>query len=237
MIKCVICDLDDTLYNSTELSTHARRSAVRAMIDLGLPTTFEEAYQILEEVVEEYGSNYNSHFDQMLKRLNFESDKIKLYISAGMIAYHDVKYSSIRPFHDVIPTFIDLRKIEIKICILTDGEPLKQYEKILRLRLHQFLDDIIISDEVGIRKPNPKLFQIPLKRFQVQPNECIYVGDNYERDILPSIELGIYTCLIHRGGKHDQNPRYRDGKRPHYELNNLSSLISIIEKLNKMIES
>ncbi|MHA1649231.1 MAG: TIGR02253 family HAD-type hydrolase [Candidatus Helarchaeota archaeon] len=232
MIKLTIFDLDDTLFNSTELSTQARRNAVRAMIDLGLPATFEEAYQVLSEVVEEYGSNYGHHFDQMLKRLNVESDKLKLYVSAGMIAYHDVKYANIRPFHDVIPTFIRLKKLEVKICILSDGDAIKQYEKILRLRLQDFLDDIIITEEVGIRKPNPKLFELPLKRAKVQPNEAIYIGDNYERDIVPCIKIGIKTVLIHRGGKYDQSNMKKRSPPPDYEIYNLNDLVSIIEKIN-----
>lgn len=233
MIKATVFDLDDTLYNSTELSTHARRSAIRAMNALGLPATFDEASQVLSEVVEEYGSNYNYHFDQMLKRLNVESSKMKLFIAAGMIAYHDVKFASMRPFHDVIPTFIELRKSEIKICVLSDGNAIKQYEKILRLRLQDFLDDTIISEEVGIRKPNPKLFELPLQRFKIKPQECIYIGDNYERDIIPCKRLGIWTVLIHRGGKHDQ-PSFSDKETaPDYELSNLKDLISIIKEVNQ----
>ncbi|MHA1264850.1 MAG: TIGR02253 family HAD-type hydrolase [Candidatus Helarchaeota archaeon] len=231
MIQGIIFDLDDTLYNSTELSAHARRSAIRAMIDLGLPASFDEAYQILSEVVEEYGSNYNYHFDQMLKRLNVEPSRMKIFISAGMIAYHDVKFTNIRPFKDVVPAFIELKKLEIKICLLTDGEALKQYEKILRLRLHDFLDEIIISEEVGIRKPNPKLFQLPLERFNIQPNEAIYVGDNYERDIIPCMRLGIRTALIHRGGKYDQTkPVFSQGP-PDFELKDLMELIPILKNL------
>lgn len=230
MIKATIFDLDDTLYNSTELSTHARRSAIRALIDLGLPATFEEASQVLSEVVEEFGSNYNYHFDQMLKRLGAFSS---LYVAAGMIAYHDVKFANIRPFHDVIPTLIELRKLDVKICILSDGDTLKQYEKILRLRLQDFLDDIIISEEVGIRKPNPKLFELPLQRLNIQPEEAIYIGDNYERDIIPCIKLGIKTVYIHRGGKHDRAISEEDKIPPDYDISNLTDLISIIKKSNK----
>lgn len=232
MIKATIFDLDDTLYNSTELSTHARRSAIRAMIDLGLQSTFDDAYQVLSEVVAEYGSNYNYHFDQMLKRLDVEPAKMKLFIAAGMIAYHDIKITNIRPFHDVVPTLIELRKLEVKICILTDGGALKQYEKILRMRLQDFLDEIIISEEVGIRKPNPKLFELPLKRFNIKPAEAIYVGDNYKSDLLPCMELGIHTVLIHRGGKYDRESSETKHNPPEYDISDLTKLISIIEELN-----
>ncbi len=232
MIKATIFDLDDTLFDSTELSSQARRNAIRAMIGVGLPASFDEAHQVLSEVVKDYGSNYSFHFDQMLKRLSVESSKMKFFVSAGMIGYHDVKYANIRPFTDVVPTFLELKKLEVKICILSDGDALKQYEKILRLRLQDFLDDIIITEEVGIRKPNPKLYKLALERFHLKPNQAIYVGDNYQRDIIPSRELGIHTVLIHRGGKYDQTALIDKQKLPEYELDNLKDLIPIIKKIN-----
>ncbi len=230
MIKATIFDLDDTLFDSTDLSTHARRAAVRAMLGLGLPATFDEAYQVLTEVVKEYGSNYNNHFDQMLKRLGHYS---KVYVTAGMIAYHDVKFASIRPFFDVVPTFIELKKLEVKICVLTDGDALKQYEKILRLRIQDFLDDIVITEEVGMRKPNPKLFELALNRLNVKTTETIYIGDNYERDIVPCIELGIRTVLVHKGGKYDKGQFGKKQKPPDYQLKNLKDLIPIIKEINQ----
>ncbi|MFX1297019.1 MAG: TIGR02253 family HAD-type hydrolase [Promethearchaeota archaeon] len=233
MIKTTIFDLDDTLFNSTELSTQARRSAIRAMVDLGLPMSFNKAYQVLQEVVKEYGSNYDKHFDQMLKRVKIKSSKMKLYVSAGIIAYHDTKYVNIRPFHDVIPTFIELKKLEIKICVLTDGDAIKQYEKILRLRLQNFLEDIIITEEVGIRKPNPKLFELALQRLNVKPDETIYIGDNYKRDIVPCMKLGILSVLVHRGGKHNHAYFKQDQNPPDYDLSDLTNLISIIKEMNK----
>jgi len=233
MIKATIFDLDDTLFDSTDLSTHARRAAVRAMLGLGLPITFDEAYQVLTEVIKEYGSNYNNHFDQMLKRLGHYS---KIYVTAGIIAYHDVKFASIRPFFDVVPTFIELKKLEVKICVLTDGDSLKQYEKILRLRIQDFLDDIVITEEVGMRKPNPKLFELALNRLNVKTTETIYIGDNYERDIVPCIELGIRTALIHRGGKYDKLGLEEEGTPPDYQLKNLKDLIPIIKELNSREE-
>jgi len=230
MIKATIFDLDDTLFDSTDLSTHARRAAVRAMLGLGLPITFDEAYQVLTEVIKEYGSNYNNHFDQMLKRLGHYS---KIYVTAGIIAYHDVKFASIRPFFDVVPTFIELKKLEVKICVLTDGDALKQYEKILRLRIQDFLDDIVITEEVGMRKPNPKLFELALNRLNVKTTETIYIGDNYERDIVPCFELGIRTVLVHKGGKYDKGQFGKKQKPPDYQLKNLKDLIPIIKEINQ----
>ena len=95
------------------------------------------------------------------------------------------KVKHFKPFKDVIKTLEKLKSLNIKTAIITDGSPKKQYEKILRLKIENLVDDIIISDEVAVRKPNPELFSYFLERYNCKPNEVIYVGDRLDKDIEP----------------------------------------------------
>ena len=56
---------------------------------------------------------------------------------------------------------------------------MKQAEKLVRLGLVPFLDPkaIFISDQVGISKPNPKLYAVALRELGLEPAEVMYVGD------------------------------------------------------------
>ena len=67
MIKGILFDLDDTLYNSSEFVEIARREAVNSMIDAGLNIEFEEAMDILNKIIKDKGSNYGKHFDDLVK--------------------------------------------------------------------------------------------------------------------------------------------------------------------------
>ena len=80
-----------------------------------------------------------------------------MLVAAVVIAYHRIKTRMIKPFQDVIPFLTKHRKSspDIKLGIITDGIPVKQFEKILRLGLKNFFNEIRISDEIGIRKTKP----------------------------------------------------------------------------------
>ncbi|GAE07704.1 HAD family hydrolase [Paenibacillus sp. JCM 10914] len=62
------------------------------------------------------------------------------------------------------------------------------------------LDQIVISSEVGIEKPDQAIFQLALERAGTTPEECLYVGDNYYDDVIGSERAGMQSCLINRFG-------------------------------------
>ncbi len=244
MINLVGFDLDDCLFDSTGLSHRARIKGIDAMINLGLNIEREKGIQILEEIVQEYGSNYSEHYNVFFRRINHLESSIETipyndqyrYIAAAVMAYHKEKIDKIKLYKDVRPCLKKLRKRGIKTAIATDGLPIKQYEKILRLEINDLIDFVAISDEIGIRKPNPKLFEYFLNKFGLKGKETVYIGDRLENDIRPAIENNIHAILIHRGGKYDLNVEKSsipEKWKPQYEISNLDQLLPIIDKLNK----
>jgi putative hydrolase of the HAD superfamily len=235
-IKLIGFDLDDCLFDSTGLSERARIKGIDAMIELGLHLDRKKAIKLLEEIVNEYGSNSSKHYDYFIRRLNrIENFSISFnqqykYIAAAVMAYHQEKIDSIELYDDVKSSLKKLRDMGIKSAIISDGIPIKQYEKILRLQIDELVDLIVITDEIGVRKPNPKLFEYFLEKFGVKGNETIYVGDNIEKDIIPAKKNGIYTIYIHRGGKYDKslhNLNLSDEDKPDYEINHLYEIFDI----------
>ena len=66
-MKCIFFDLDGTLFDTRKLVEQSRRNSVAAMIEAGLPGTEEEVYDSLLKIVEKTGSNYDRHFNELLK--------------------------------------------------------------------------------------------------------------------------------------------------------------------------
>jgi putative hydrolase of the HAD superfamily len=239
-VKLVGFDLDDCLFDSTGLSERARIKGIDAMIDLGLNFEREKAISLIREIVYEYGSNSSQHYDYFMRRLkelkilkNFNKYK---YIAAAVMAYHKEKIESISLYNDVEPCLKKLKKYDIKSAIISDGIPIKQYEKILRLNIHNLIDLVVISDEIGIRKPNPKLFTYCLEKFNLTGPETIYVGDNLDKDVVPSNQNDIFSVFIHRGGKYDtykSGTNIPENKKPDFEITNLMEIFPIIDQLNK----
>jgi putative hydrolase of the HAD superfamily len=243
-IKLIGFDLDDCLFDSTGLSYTARIRGIEAMINLGLKIDRQNAINIIEEIVKEYGSNYSEHYNLFIRRLNLlYSEKYNIpineqyrYVAAAVMAYHEEKVKFIKLYDDVEGCLLKLRKIGIKTAIISDGIPIKQYEKILRLNIDKLIDLIVISDEIGIKKPNPKLFDYCLKKVGVKGPEMIYVGDRIDKDIIPALLNNIHSVYIHRGRKYDTyetGEKIPENIRPEYEITNLKELFEIIEEINK----
>ncbi len=241
-IKLVAFDLDDTLFNSTDLSQQARIKGIDAMIDLGLNIDRGTAINILMEVVDEYGSNFSYHYNYFFRRLNHMDESFAISfdlkykcIAAAVMAYHKKKIDSIELYNDVKKVLETLKQENIKTAIITDGIIIKQYEKVFRLGIDHLIDLVVISDEIGIKKPNLELFKYCLRKAQVKSNETMYIGDRLDKDIKPALELGMVGVYIHRGGKHDfheDNVKKQQVITPDYEISDMGEILSIIEELN-----
>ncbi len=243
-IKLVGFDLDDCLFDSTGLSDRARIKGIEAMISLGLDIQRQKAIKILKEIVNEYGSNSSKHYNYFIRRLNQIDDDVEYisyndqykYIASAVMAYHAEKINSIKLYDDVEECLLKLKKKSIKTAIITDGIPIKQYEKILRLKIDILIDLVVISDEIGIKKPNPELFNYCLKKFGVNGSETIYVGDRIDKDIIPSNFNGIFSVYIHRGGKYDTykaDSKFKEELKPNFEITDLNQIFDIIDVINQ----
>ncbi len=242
-IKLIGFDLDDCLFDSTGLSEKARIKGLDAMINLGLNIDKKQAVRILKEIVKEYGSNSSKHYNYFIRRLNQMEDGIEYisyndgykFIAAAVMAYHAEKVNSITLYDDVEESLNKLKELSIKTAIITDGIPIKQYEKILRLKIDKLIDLVVISDEIGIKKPNPELFNYCLKKFGVIGRETIYVGDRIDKDIIPANLNHIYSIYLHRGGKYDTynaDLNIHGDLLPNYEISNLNELFNIIKEIS-----
>lgn len=210
-LRAVLFDIDDTLFSTTQFAKVARRNAVRAMVETGLDLPEEVVLKELEEVLTEFSSNYDHHFDQLLRRLRpkaLESVNPALIVAAGIAAYHDTKFRELKPFDDVIPLLQALRAAGVITGIITHGWTIKQAEKIVRLGLVPHLDRraVFISDQLGISKPNPKIYALALRDLGLQAAQAMYVGDSPSHDITPPKSLGMKAVWAKRASRFQPGP-------------------------------
>ena len=205
-LRTVLFDLDDTLFSTTAFATRARRNAVRAMIEAGLDLPEEDVLHELQETIAEFSSNYDHHFDQLLRRLRSRSQLERnpaLIVAAGVVAYHDTKFRELEPFDDVYPLLESLRAADVQAGVITHGLTTKQAEKLVRLGLLPYLDPraIFISDQIGISKPNPKLYAHALAELGREAREVMYVGDSPTHDVAPPQSVGMVAVWAKRAAK------------------------------------
>jgi len=206
-LDAIFFDVDDTLFSTSEFAARARRAACEAMVAVGLRLDVEEVEAELREVVAEFSSNYENHFDQLLRRIparTFKGVNRAILVAAGVKAYHDTKLTDLRPFPDAVHLLRDLAELDLIRGVITSGRTIKQAEKLLRLELYPYLTPtaIYISAQIGINKPNTKLWRRACSDLNLKPARCMYVGDRLQRDIDPANALGMVTVHLKRGGKH-----------------------------------
>lgn len=75
--------------------------------------------------------------------------------------------------------------------IITNGFKEVQQGKLSKSKIDHFFDTVTNSEMVGVKKPNPKIFNHALKIAKANPEESVMVGDNYEADILGALNIGL----------------------------------------------
>ena len=163
-LKAIFFDIDDTLFSTSDFAARARRAAVEAMRRVGLDYPRDYLLRELSEVVAEFSSNYGHHFNKLLLRIPasaYGGVNPAIIVAAGVVAYHETKFRELEPFADVRVVLQALAQTELVRGVITAGREVKQAEKLIRLDLYRYLTPyaLFISDQIGISKPNVKLYQ------------------------------------------------------------------------------
>ena len=119
-----------------------------------------------------------------------------------------------------------LKKLAQKYKIALISNTMSNQPKILlnEAGYNQYFDLIITSEELGIRKPNPKIFKKTLKELGVKPDEAVHVGDNVEADMYGALDSDITGIWIKTPGQ---------ALWTGYAINNICELPGFLEKINK----
>ena len=86
-----------------------------------------------------------------------------------------------------------------KIGLITDGRPIGQRNKIKALNLEKYINEIIVTDELGgveFRKPNTKAFELMQEKLKIPFEKMVYIGDNINKDFIAPEKLGMQTIYF-----------------------------------------
>ena len=232
-LRAVLFDVDDTLYSTTDFARRAREQSVRAMIAAGLALPFDEVMAELEEVVREFPSNFEAHYDSLLLRLPISASgqvNPAVIVASGVVAYHETKWRELSVSADALE---ELRRLaergDLVLGSVTSGVPVKQAEKLVRLGVLKYLapNAIFFAEQMGYSKHNAKLYSQVCRVLGLPPGECLCVGDHPVRDVDSPKRAGVLTALYRGGGKY---AREHGETEPDYVIQNFWDLLEIIER-------
>ncbi|MHA1991100.1 MAG: HAD family hydrolase [Candidatus Hodarchaeales archaeon] len=102
-------------------------------------------------------------------------------------------------YEGVLESLTALRKIGIKIVIISNGVDWTQKERLKKLDLFPLIDGLLTSEGVGFSKPHPAMFEEGMKILKMLKSNVWVVGDNPNADIKGAKNVGIASCLISNG--------------------------------------
>lgn len=105
-----------------------------------------------------------------------------------------------RPYDDVVPAFVGWREAGVRTAVLTNGVAEQQWRKLRALGVDQHVEFVVALDDLGVGKPDPRVFAEACRRFGVSPDQVVYVGDDVARDAVGASACGLTGVWLDRFG-------------------------------------
>lgn len=203
----------------------------------------------LEETLKEFGVKFNSDLLSNYREVN---SKIWLEFEQNLITAADLKVERFRRYFEVISMKGDPQKFsdrylinlskstkllaeaedivkhfygQKKISLITNGLTSVQKPRFKNSAIYPFINSIIISEELGISKPDAGIFEHAMRESNhIVKKTTIIIGDNLGSDIKGGLLFGIDTCWYNPANK-ENNTKIE----PTFEINSLSELTDIIK--------
>ena len=132
-------------------------------------------------------------------------------------------YKKLSTFPEVKEVLNNLKKNDYKLAILSNGTPALLNELVTSNNLDNIFDDIFSIEEAGIYKPNSKVYDLPIKKYQIQKHEVAFLSSN-TWDVSGGGNYGYSAIWVNRNKNFFDNLDYK----PKNEVENLKQLLNII---------
>ncbi len=205
----IVFDLDDTLYNEVDYLISAFHF-ISEKLDKGNKI----------EVFNKMYSLYKSKEDVF----HYLSQKYQIDKTSLLNDYR-THIPNIKPFDNVIDIFKEIKENKGKIAIITDGRKITQLNKIKSLGISNWIDKIIISEEIGTEKPNPLNYKAIETFFN--KDHYTYIADNIKKDFVTPNARGWMTIGLNNNGKNIhfcETNSVENNFLPQYAINSFSEL-------------
>ena len=133
-------------------------------------------------------------------------------------------YKVLSPYPEVKEVLKKLKVKEYKLAILSNGTPALLSELVKSSNLENIFDDLFSVEEVRIYKPDSKVYDMPIKKYQIKPDEVAFLSAN-TWDVSGGGNYGYKAIWVNRNNNIFDNLDYE----PKNEIKNLKQLIEVIQ--------
>jgi putative hydrolase of the HAD superfamily len=189
--KAIFFDQDNTLVNSSEVGKVSYFKALSVFADnhnLSEEDVKDKWKEVLSGVLESKDPQYR-YFDYSLKQVMLSYEEFSQAEHDDLMKiYYDALQEKIRLNPTVSEYFSN--KIDVLHILFTEDSKRQSEIKLNKFDLKEKFDYIITSETAGVMKPNIKYFDLGWDKFDLNPNECVYIGDKWEKDCKLGVEKG-----------------------------------------------
>ena len=132
-------------------------------------------------------------------------------------------YKILSPYPEVRGVLDDLKKKNYKLAILSNGNPTLLNELVASNKLNDLFDDLFSIEEVKVYKPDSRVYEIPIKKYNVKANEITFLSAN-TWDVSGGGNFGYNSIWVNRNKSVFDNLDFQ----PKNEINNLTQLLDIV---------
>jgi len=215
VITAVLFDLDDTLFDhwaSTRAALADLRRRFPALDSLPAALVETEHRRLLEALhlrvlagaltVDEARVE---RFRQLLALAGGTADGAAAAAAEAAAAYRAAYLAHWRPVEGALELLAAVHG-RLATGVVTNNVAAEQRQKIAACGFAPFLDAVVISEEAGVTKPDPRIFRLALERLGRPANEAVMIGDAWETDIAGARAAGIRPIWFNRVGAASPDP-------------------------------
>ncbi len=229
IIKAIIFDADDTILDHKVCEKQALQYLFNK-IEEEYKNEYQDVFRPLDNKLWNDAMNGESkypidklaeyRFEIFFKKINVKYNNYKLanelfkegFASTSSLTKNS--YEIIKYLHDK----------KYKIYVITNGIVELQKPRIINSLIGSYISDIIVSEEVGIAKPDSKIFNILLEKINLKSNEVIMIGDNLEKDIKGAQNANIISIWYNPDNKNNNTKIL-----PNYEIKDLMEIQQLLK--------
>lgn len=235
-IEAVLFDWGGTLVNRLPPSRHGDESYKRILEVLDSNEDVDEIRNKLKQYFSEYKKWAVEYLIEvpeevlMVKWLfkDYPLDKV-LRNEKELFGLFQMALGPRSPREGVLNVLAGIKKKGYRIGLVSNHTGRRMVLDELRdFGLDKYMDCRIISTLEGIRKPDPALFYTALRKMDVSPDKCLYVGDNPSRDVVGARAAGIAKVVLIKSAVSGDLDNLKKEFIPDYIIENLSQLLEIL---------
>ena len=189
-MRAVIFDLDETLLDRTTSLLNFLEWQTGGMLgpDLRNPSEFISRFLELDDDGRVWKDEVYQHLIEEFEIANWKPEELLAVYETCFCAFCVPRAGVDEALQDLSPNY--------HLGLISNGKTPFQERNFRALRYSSIFDTVIVSDAVGLRKPDARIFELGCSELGVAPHEAIFVGDNPVADIGGARGAGLRTIFV-----------------------------------------